>query len=75
MNPLAARPKLIDFVPEIIRFGPPKFVAEFLQALQLGLAFLNHLRRQIIEPLNERNDTVLFLVKNKFSSSQTTPLC
>ncbi len=44
MNPVVARPKLINFVPEVIRFGPPKFVAEFLQALQLGLAFLNHLR-------------------------------
>lgn len=40
MNPLITRPKLIDAVPEVIRFGPPQFMPELLQAIQ-GQPFSN----------------------------------
>jgi hypothetical protein len=45
---------------------------ELLQAIQLDLALLNHLQRQITEPLNERNRAILFLVVDKFDLGQST---
>ncbi len=75
MHPLVTRSKLIDLIPEVIRFGPSQFMPEFLQAIQLGLAFLNRFHLQITKPLDEWNNAILFLIVDKLSSSQPTPLC
>src|SRR5437868_1142426 len=47
---------------------------ELLQTVQLHLTLLNHLQRQLVQPLDEWYDAVLFLVVDKFSSSQPASL-
>jgi hypothetical protein len=59
--------ELINSIAQKIRFWPPELVAHFSQAFDPDRAFVERLRLQRIEPLEDRHGAVLFFVEDHVS--------
>ena len=54
MNSSQTDPQFVDAVAQKVRLGAPQFVAYLAQSLQPEVALVLNLRRQLVEPLQER---------------------
>ena len=73
VDPTKPYAKLVDAVPEIISLGPAEFVSKLFEACQLDPTLGLSPRRQAIQPVEQRDGTVVLGVAKRPSLQASLP--